>query len=142
MPVLGSLHITILNSTLIHILALGFLSFVLSMILTPIYTTAMAGIILVVSVALVTLTINLQRSETWLPLAGMIAAGVVGLVDDLINIRGTNGIAGMRAKTKFLLYSIIALVEGWWFYSKLGVTHVYIPGFHEIYIGIFVILLF
>jgi len=179
MPVVGSLHIIILDSTLIHILALGSLSFLLSMILTPVYTTAayrwqwwkrprveswnggaatvyselhaekhkrniptMAGIVLVLSVALVTLTINLQRSQTWLPLAGMVAAGFIGLVDDLINIRGTNGIAGMRAKTKFLLYSIVALIGGWWFYSKLGVTHIYLPGFHEIYIGVFVVLLF
>lgn len=179
MPVIGSLHITILDSTLLHILALGFLSFLVSMILTPIYTTAayrwhlwkrprveswnggaatiytelhaekhkrniptMAGIIIVVSVSLVTLTINLRRSETWLPLAGMVAAGFIGLIDDLINIRGTNGIAGMRAKTKFFLYSIVSLAGGWWFYSKLGITHVYIPGLHEIYIGIFVILLF
>jgi phospho-N-acetylmuramoyl-pentapeptide-transferase len=59
-----------------------------------------------------------------------------------MNIRGTSKIAGMRAKTKFILYSLVALIGGWWFYAKLGVTHIYIPGFHEIYIGIFVILLF
>jgi phospho-N-acetylmuramoyl-pentapeptide-transferase len=175
----GSLHITILDSTLTHILVLGFLSFAISMILTPIYTTAayrwqwwkrprteawdgnaatvysglhsekhkrniptMAGLILVISVTVVTLFTNLQRGQTWLPLAGMVASGVIGLFDDLINIRGTNGIAGMRAKTKFLLYSLVALAGGWWFYAKLGVTHIYIPGFNEVFIGAFVILLF
>jgi phospho-N-acetylmuramoyl-pentapeptide-transferase len=102
----------------------------------------MAGLIFVISIALVTLVANLHRSQTWLPLAGMAASGFIGLVDDVINIRGTNGIAGMRVKTKFLLYSLVALVGGWWFYAKLGVTHVYIPGIHEIYIGVFVILLF
>jgi len=174
-----ALHITIPNSTLTHILVLGFLGFIISMLLTPLYTTAayrwqwwkrqrhdswsggtavvynslhaekhkrnvpnMAGMIFVVSVAIVTLTINLSRGETWLPLAGMIAAGVVGLLDDYMNIRGTDGIAGMRAKTKFTLYSLIGLIGGWWFYAKLGVTHVYIPGFHEVYIGIFAIALF
>jgi phospho-N-acetylmuramoyl-pentapeptide-transferase len=175
----GALHITILNSTLTHILALGLFGFALCMILTPLYTTAayrwqwwkrqrseawnggeatvynqlhaekhrrniptMAGLIFVITISIVTLLTNLRRSETWLPLAGMAASAFIGLIDDLINIRGTNGIAGLRAKTKFILYSLVALAGGWWFYSKLGVTHIYIPGFHEVYIGIFVILLF
>ncbi|MGH7141914.1 MAG: phospho-N-acetylmuramoyl-pentapeptide-transferase [Candidatus Saccharimonadales bacterium] len=174
-----SLHVVILDSTLVHVLVLGTLGFVVSMLLTPLYTTlayrwqwwkrqrveawngeaasvynqlhaekhkrnipTMAGLIFIISIALITLIFNLHRSETWLPLAGMVAAGFIGLIDDLINIRGTNGIAGLRAKTKFGLYSLVALCGGWWFYSKLGVTHVYIPGFHQVYIGIFVILLF
>lgn len=176
---ISSLHITILSSTLVHILVLGLFGFMLCMVLTPLYTTAaykwqwwkrqrveswgggvatvynqlhaekhkrniptMAGLIFVISISIVTLLANLHRSQTWLPLAGMAASGFIGLIDDLINIRGTNGIAGLRAKTKFVLYSIVALIGGWWFYAKLGVTHIYIPGMHEVYIGIFVILLF
>lgn len=174
-----ALHLTILDSTLIRILVLGFLGFAVSMILTPLYTTiaykfewwkrqrteamggttstvynqlhaekhkrhipTMAGLIFVISITLVTLPLNLSRGETWLPLAGMVASGFVGLLDDFLNIRGTGSIAGMRAKTKFALHSLIALAGGWWFYSKIGVTHVYIPGFHEVYLGVFVILLF
>ena len=175
----GPLHLTILDSTLIHILLLGFFSFLVSMALTPLYTTlaykyewwkrqrseawnggaatvygklhaekhkrnipTMAGLIFIASVALVTLAANLNRGQTWLPLAGMVASGLVGLLDDIMNIRGSVGIAGMRAKTKFALHSFIALVGGWWFFAKLGVTHIYIPGLHEVYIGIFVIVLF
>jgi phospho-N-acetylmuramoyl-pentapeptide-transferase len=102
----------------------------------------MAGLIFVVSIAIVTLAANLSRSQTWLPLAGMLASGAVGLIDDVLNIRGSGSIAGMRAKTKFALHSLIALAGGWWFYAKLGVTHVYIPGFHQVYLGILVVVLF
>lgn len=102
----------------------------------------MAGLIFVVAIALLTLLLNLNRGQTWLPLAGMVAAGAVGLFDDLLNIRGSSSIAGMRAKTKFALHSLIALIGGWWFYSKLGVTHVYLPGVHDVYIGALVIVLF
>lgn len=174
-----TLHITILDSTLMRILGLGFLGFLISMILTPIYTTiaykfewwkrqrteawggaaapvyqklhaakhkrlipTMAGLIFVASIALVSLPFNLSRGQTWLPLAGMVASGLVGLLDDFMNIRGSAGIAGMRSKTKFALHSLVALIGGWWFYSKLGVTHVYIPGLHEVYVGAFIILLF
>lgn len=103
----------------------------------------MAGSVFVIAIALVTLLANLERQETWLPLAGMLAAGAVGLIDDIMNIRSTgNGIAGMRAKLKFALYSVVALIGGWWFYEKLDVTTVYLPGFEHIQIGALVILLF
>jgi len=83
----------------------------------------MAGIIFVLSVAIVTLISNLSRSETWLPLAAFVGAGMIGLVDDIINIRGNGlGVAGLPSKLKFLLTSLIALVGGLWFYDKLDVS--------------------
>ena len=102
----------------------------------------MAGLIFVFSIALVTLLTNLDRGETWLPLAGMICAGAIGLFDDVINIRSTGGIAGMSARLKFVLYSAVSLVGGWWFYSKLDVTSIYLPGIHDWHIGIMVVVLF
>jgi UDP-N-acetylmuramyl pentapeptide phosphotransferase/UDP-N-acetylglucosamine-1-phosphate transferase len=59
----------------------------------------MAGIIFVLSTLIVTVAGNLDRSETWLPLAAMVGAGTIGLIDDIINIRGSGGsIAGMRTR--------------------------------------------
>lgn len=102
----------------------------------------MAGIIFIFAIAVITLTGNLDRGETWLPLAGMLGAGAVGLIDDVMNIRSNGGIAGMRAKMKFGLYSIVALAGGWWFYAKLDVTSVYLPGFEHVQIGALIIVLF
>jgi phospho-N-acetylmuramoyl-pentapeptide-transferase len=102
----------------------------------------MAGLVFVVTIIIATLCGNLTRGETWLPLSAMVASGAVGLVDDFINIKGKTKIAGMRAIVKFSLQSIIALIAGWWLFSKLGVTHVTIPGFDQVYIGAFMIALF
>lgn len=103
----------------------------------------MAGVIFVASIALVTLTGNLSRSETWLPLAGMVGAGCIGMIDDWMNIRGKNGgIAGMRAKIKFLLHTLVALIGGWWFYFKLDVSSVHVPGIGDWTIGLLIIPLF
>jgi phospho-N-acetylmuramoyl-pentapeptide-transferase len=103
----------------------------------------MAGIIFVVSVALVTLSANLERSQTWLPLAGMVLSGMIGFVDDWINIRGGGtGIAGMRAKIKFALHSLVAVVAGWWFWSRLEFDSIYVPFFGDVMLGIFIIVLF
>lgn len=103
----------------------------------------MAGIIFIVTIALLTLVFNLRRDQTWLPLAGMVAAGAIGLIDDIMNIRGVNNaIAGMRAAVKFLLYSAVGLIGGFWFYEKLGVHSIFIPGVHEWDIGIGIVILF
>jgi phospho-N-acetylmuramoyl-pentapeptide-transferase len=102
----------------------------------------MAGLIFIVSIAVVTLATNLSRGQTWLPLAGMLGAGVIGLFDDIMNVRSTGGVAGMSAKAKFLLHSIVILIGGWWFYEKLGVHSIYIPGVEQWHIGILVIALF
>ena len=102
----------------------------------------MAGLIFVVAAAVTTLLFNLSRGQTWLPLAGMLGAGAIGLVDDVMNIRSTGGVAGMPARYKFLLYSLVGVIGGWWFYSKLGVHSVYLPWDHAWHIGVLVIALF
>lgn len=102
----------------------------------------MAGIIFVAAIFITTLT-NLNRGQTWLPLAGMLGAALIGLIDDAMNIRSNgSGVAGMSSRMKFSLYSLVALLGGWWFYAKLGVTTMYLPLIHDWHIGIFVIALF
>lgn len=96
----------------------------------------MAGLIFVVATTLVTLAFNLERTETWLPLAAFAGAGLIGLLDDIINIRGSGkGVAGLPSKLKLTLTSLVALVGGLWFFFKLDVTSISIP-FVENPIGI------
>lgn len=103
----------------------------------------MAGLIFVLSTALVTLIFNLERTETWLPLAAFLGAGLIGLVDDLINIRGSGkGVAGIPSKMKLLLTTIIALVGGLYFFFKLDVTSINIPFYGDLSIGWLIIPLF
>lgn len=175
-----TINFIIETSALIRIFLLGFMGFLVSMIITPLYTGAaykyewwkkartdswgggaakvyqklhaekhkrhiptMAGIIFVVTIALVTLLFNLDRGQTWLPLAAMIGAGAVGLLDDIMNVRSNGkGIAGMQATLKFALYSIVALVGGWWFFDKLDVTTLYLPGLGDVFVGWLIIPIF
>jgi phospho-N-acetylmuramoyl-pentapeptide-transferase len=88
----------------------------------------MAGIIVVFSVCLVTILFNLSREQTWLPLAAFVGAALVGLIDDIINIRGSGaGVAGLSSKVKLLLTTLVAAVGGWFFYFKLDVSSIHIP---------------
>ncbi len=103
----------------------------------------MAGIIFVVAVALITLFTNLSRPETWLPLAAFAGAGLVGLVDDIINVRGNGlGVAGLPAKVKLLLITLIAVVGGWWFFAKLDVNSIHVPFVGTWHLGWLIIPLF
>lgn len=103
----------------------------------------MAGMIFVLAIVIITLAGNLSRSETWLPLAAMAGAGLIGLFDDIINIRGVGGnIAGMRAGLKATLLLGIALIGGWWLYSKLGIDAIHVPFWGMLHIGWWIIPLF
>jgi phospho-N-acetylmuramoyl-pentapeptide-transferase len=103
----------------------------------------MAGAIGVVSIFVVTFFFNLNRAETWLPLAALVGGGAVGLLDDLINIRGNGkGVAGLRSSLKFAMITIMALALGWFFYVKLGYTSVHIPIMGDVMLGWLIVPLF
>lgn len=73
----------------------------------------------------------LSRSQTWLPLFTLIAASLLGLVDDIMTVRNSGSYisGGMRFKWRFALVTLIAVVGAWWFHFKLGWSSIYIP-FH------------
>ncbi|HEX6258427.1 MAG TPA: phospho-N-acetylmuramoyl-pentapeptide-transferase [Candidatus Saccharimonadales bacterium] len=169
-----------ITNELVKIFALSVGSFVLAMVLTPLYTFAayryrfwkqqrststtgeqlsvftklhaakfkrqiptMAGIIAVVAISLVTLFGNLDRQQTWLPIAALLGGGLIGLLDDIINIRGLGGgVKGLRSSVKFLMITVVALALAWFFYVKLGYHEVHIPFVGDFTIGVFIVPLF
>lgn len=103
----------------------------------------MAGIIGVISIATITYGFNLSRAETWLPLAALLGGGAVGLLDDIINIKGRGtGVAGLRSSVKFALITMMALLLGWFFYYKLGYNSVQVPFFGAWIVGSLIIPIF
>ncbi len=103
----------------------------------------MAGAIGVLSIVVVTVAFNLDRGETWLPLAALIGGGAVGILDDIINIRGKGlGVAGLRSSIKFMMIIVLGLLLGWFFYEKLGYTTLQVPFVGSLDIGIWIIPLF
>lgn len=103
----------------------------------------MAGIIFVISVAIITLLYDLNRGQTWLPLAGLIGAGLIGLIDDYINISSNSlSAVGMKARYRFVSYSLVSILGGWWFYEKLGVNSIFIPYIGNLKLGILIVPLF
>jgi phospho-N-acetylmuramoyl-pentapeptide-transferase len=103
----------------------------------------MAGVIGVVSITIITYFFNWDRAGTWLPLAGLVGGAAVGLLDDIINIRGQGtGVAGLRSSLKFVMITLMAIVLGWFFYTKLGYTSIHIPFVGDWQVGIWIVAIF
>jgi phospho-N-acetylmuramoyl-pentapeptide-transferase len=103
----------------------------------------MAGGIFVISIATVTTALNLNRGQTWLPLAALLGGAFVGLLDDIINITGDGkGVAGLRSSLKFTMITAIGLVLGWFFFARLGANSVHIPFIGSIIVGFWIIPIF
>ncbi|MBZ9571940.1 hypothetical protein KJA15_01200 [Patescibacteria group bacterium] len=83
----------------------------------------------------------LSRGQTWLPLFTLVAASLLGLVDDILQVFGKGKYVGggLSLKTRLILVFLIGLIGAWWFYSKLDWTTLHIPGIGDFKIGIWYI---
>ena len=103
----------------------------------------MAGVIAVVSITIVTLLLNLDRAQTWLPLAALLGGAAVGAIDDYLNVFGKNRKdAGLRSGVKFLLIIALGVALGWFFYAKLDVSALHVPFYGDLALGWMIIPLF
>ncbi|OGF68663.1 hypothetical protein A3C75_01970 [Candidatus Giovannonibacteria bacterium RIFCSPHIGHO2_02_FULL_44_31] len=79
----------------------------------------------------------LSRSQTWLPLFTLVAASLLGIVDDLWQTlgRGNYLAGGMRFSWRLSLILLIAVIGALWFYFPLEKHDIYIPFFGNIFLG-------
>ncbi len=82
----------------------------------------------------------LSRSQTWLPLAALVLAGILGAIDDFCNIYkiGPHG-GGIGSKQRLLVHTMVAALGAWWFYAKLGWDFLHVPLLGDINLGIWYI---
>jgi phospho-N-acetylmuramoyl-pentapeptide-transferase len=103
----------------------------------------MAGIIMLLATSITTLLFNFSREQTWLLVAALLGGGAVGLIDDVINVKGKGGgVAGLRAPFKFAMITLVAAIGAWFFYYKLGYTSMQFPFVGSISLGFTIIPLF
>lgn len=103
----------------------------------------MAGVITILAITIVTVVANFDTRQTALPLLALLGGGAVGLIDDIINIRGLGGgVSGLRSSIKFAMIVGVAAIAAWYFYDKLDYTSVFIPYYGQLEIGWLIIPLF
>lgn len=120
-------------------------------------TPRMGGILIWTSVAIVTLVLwalarvapsaltgkldFLSRSQTWIPFVTLIAGGLMGYLNDLLDIQ-PGGEKGISLKVRLLFVAVVAGLVGWWFYAKLGMTAIGIPGDGTLLLGSLIVPLY
>ena len=72
----------------------------------------------------------ISRGQTWIPLAVLAAGALVGLVDDLLEIRlrpdGSYS-KGLSLSLRLSFVGALGLAVGTWFYGKLGISAIAVP---------------
>ena len=79
----------------------------------------------------------LSRNQTWLPLFTLVAASILGLIDDFLQVfeKGTDVAGGLKFRLRLAAVLAIALAGAYWFSVRLEQNAVYVPGLGDIVIG-------
>ncbi len=87
----------------------------------------------------------LTRKETLLPFGALLGASIIGLFDDILDLRGRGYKGrGFRFRYKFIFYTLVAAIGAYWFFFKLGFSTIAIPfgptlNFGWLYIPFFIL---
>ena len=84
----------------------------------------------------------LSRNQTLVPLAALIFASLIGLVDDTLQIIGKGSYAKdsiVYRKIKIIAVMLIGLLISFWFYGKLEVSSIHMPFLGDINLGLWFI---
>lgn len=84
----------------------------------------------------------LSRKETYLAIFTLFTVALLGMVDDVFNIKGWGRSKGLNIKPKFFWLTVFALMGGLWFHYKLGYDQIHVPGVGDFELGIWYIPLF
>ncbi len=80
----------------------------------------------------------LSRSQTVLPFFSLVVASLIGLGDDFLQIFGRGNWVNDPIVLRYIKIGIIVflgMVIGYWFFGKLGISHLYIPWFGFVELG-------
>jgi phospho-N-acetylmuramoyl-pentapeptide-transferase len=78
-----------------------------------------------------------DRAETYLPLAALLIAALLGLLDDWLGVLKLGGASGggLKVRQKAVVYFLMACIGAWWFYFRLGWDVLSVPFFGNVVIG-------
>lgn len=86
----------------------------------------------------------ISRNQTWIPFATLLIGAFVGMIDDLLEIKGggTHIAGGLSLRYRLLVVGLIGILIGFWFFLKLDVVSIGIPLLGDLTIGWLIIPLY
>jgi len=79
----------------------------------------------------------ISRAETYLPLAALVIAGLLGFADDYLGAKKKGGGkgGGIQIRYKLVIYTVLGVLGAWWFYVRLGWDVITVPFLGSFQIG-------
>ena len=86
----------------------------------------------------------LSRDQTWIPLLALLIGAVIGLIDDLFEVRGSGDYkaGGLSLFKRLLVVGAVGLLAGLWFHFKLDIVAIGFPFLGTLTLGWLIIPLF
>ncbi len=84
-----------------------------------------------------------NRAETYLPIAAMGIAAIVGLIDDVMGIKhiGPKG-GGLKVRDKLFFYALMSFLGALWFYFRLDWDVIVVPFMGAYHVGFWYVAFF
>jgi phospho-N-acetylmuramoyl-pentapeptide-transferase len=101
-------------------------------------TPTMGGMLVVAVVLFLAMALRIEDAATLTPLLTLMGVGILGAVDDFVNVR--SGV-GMRGRWKLVWQTVVALLAGWYIVRHFHLTGLNIPLVGQIEVaGLFLVL--
>jgi phospho-N-acetylmuramoyl-pentapeptide-transferase len=102
-------------------------------------TPTMGGMLIVVVVLFLAMALRLEGPATLTPMLTLVGVGILGAIDDFVNVR--SGI-GMRGRWKLVWQTIVAILAGLYIWNHYHLTGVNIPFVGQIEVAAVVLVAF
>ena len=102
-------------------------------------TPTMGGMLMVIVVMFLAMALHIEDVSTLTPMLTLVGVGILGAIDDFVNIR--TGF-GMRGRYKLVWQTAVALLAGWYIQRHFHIEAINIPLAGELVIGGLLFVLF
>jgi phospho-N-acetylmuramoyl-pentapeptide-transferase len=87
-------------------------------------TPTMGGMLLVVVVMFLAMAMRIEDVSTLTPMLTLVGVGILGAIDDYVNVQTGIGIRGRR---KLVWQTIVAVLAGWYIQRHFHITEINVP---------------
>jgi len=102
-------------------------------------TPTMGGMLVVLIVMFLAMALRIEDSVTLTPMLALVGVGILGAIDDYVNVR--TGV-GMRGRWKLVWQTVVALLAAFYVQRHFNITVLNIPFLGELAVGAIVFALF
>jgi len=102
-------------------------------------TPTMGGMLVVGVVLFLAMALRIEDATTLTPMLALVGVGVLGALDDFVNVRWRTG---MRGRWKLAWQTVVAVLAGYYIQRHFDLTGINVPWVGEIVIGPLLALLF